>query len=564
MRAPTFREGQIEQAIFTWGSRNIGGDRGQGFGSVSAPLLQHTDWLESLDVSRFQLLGPNLTVAADGYAGWSKQFSYVGRGREGNVGLLYRKMADGGTDASGRPRHVVHILFGHSTDLDFSSTMTIDDKVWLSAEDCPLDDLPRLESLQLADLIVPFDMSHQCTDFDENAARRREQVPSGAGADKSVWLLTAEASLCSRQILAATPCCTWPFWEFDHFVGPTAPEGRLKFSLPKEIGGRNPSDAPYLSYLPGLQDCALHTYVRQYWAGRSLDSASWGQFVNGPERAGKRQQNLGAAVPSQLPHAGRREDAISSREQASGSRQELDNLIERAQLGLSPDDGREAIFTEAQALRLLELWSAVGGREAADLLTMPTPRIMKVFSKIESSEGYIECRARLLDASASDLYRCWRETSLGVFAYVLLLTSASAHRPIGSSLVPRRLKVRQLRTVCQHLLTATEGGAGLVAVLFRQGLATERGGRAVLASLIRSFPDVMFSAVLPSCDLPDDVLGDILGESFEEWCEWLHLPEAYIEAIRGRVARRRTLRGRRSRPKRSDGAGEATEIAVIK
>lgn len=281
MKPPTLRADYIEQAVFAWTNRTITNARGQGFAAVSDGLTQATSWLQSLDETHFELLDQSINSRSRAYEGW-RSFSSVGYFRDGEIGIAYRKMANGGVDGSKRPRHVVHLLMGLASEVNISMALLLDERHWLRAEDCPIDMPLRLHSLSRSMLqwnLAP--VRHKCDHVDRIANGLLQDVLNQK-AGEWIQLRPEEVATLAASIHITMPDVCRQTLELDTFVGMNGPVGYLRIadvdaSWDANAGvGAVGEDASLRTALEAkLTSCVLHKELSPIWPLVPSDGRAW-------------------------------------------------------------------------------------------------------------------------------------------------------------------------------------------------------------------------------------------------------------------------------------------------
>jgi hypothetical protein len=263
--------GTVEQALYTWSKSNLSGGRGRGFTAVSPGLREEIDWLTGLDLSGIQDFEPDISES-EGYAGWQQLVS-TGTFVAGGLRVVYRKISSAGSDAVERNRSAVHMLLGRVEDLDLASVAD-DDLNWLTAEDCPLDRPPRLQSLSL-DELRPRRADHECAVRDEEALLILRHLASSPYELRTEFdASTFEPTSFIANLLAAIPTRLWGGIQLDWRVGrdgPMARVGIVESNCCPPSAGRTEK--------VGLVSCDLHRKVDAALAGLPSSQRRWSSFA---------------------------------------------------------------------------------------------------------------------------------------------------------------------------------------------------------------------------------------------------------------------------------------------
>jgi len=518
MKPAVVSSGLVEQAIFTWSTSNLGSGSGQGIGEVSPGLSEHVPWLDSLDLDLLRPFSGEFAGGDDGYEGWEKLVA-VGSLPVGELTVVFRSLASAGRDASGRNRFLVHLLVGRGDELDMGS-VAVDDARWLTAEQCPLDRLPRLSTLKVSDL-TPHRANHDCSKLDDEARELlKSLLESPAGA---VRLQPSEASF-TTTLLAAIPTALWGRLRVGWSVGTEAPvvsvgpiaEGNATVPLQPKVR------------LAGLESCALHREVDQIWDEIPAAERVWSSFAR--------------AYAVKLGY--RRSPSLEEKHQVaantSGSLRGRALAEIASAIGAAAWDERRRL-SEGEALRVLGCLEsqAMDPRNLCDRLTLEELRAL--FGGIETNAGFSRC-CRFFEIAAVDgdwLVRGWRETSLAVFGFgALKLVSEPNDR--GAWAVPRRLDEIELEKLVGHL-RRLDGGVDHLATLLSAGFASSAEGRRAVIDALEAAgapAQEIFEIVLPRAALSPRMEAEFMRENLDLVIEWLGVPARSAEAFKFGFGRR--------------------------
>jgi hypothetical protein len=130
MSEPRFGSDRVAQAVYAWSQVLIDGSKGMGFSAISPSLSGSVDWLSHLHLPEFNLFAPHSIQPVFSYEE-RHGFSEVGRAVKGNIGIIYRKTADGVVDPTSRRHPVVHALFSDATTLGLLCLNRIPEHFWI-------------------------------------------------------------------------------------------------------------------------------------------------------------------------------------------------------------------------------------------------------------------------------------------------------------------------------------------------------------------------------------------------------------------------------------------------
>lgn len=517
MRSPEIAPGQVEQALYTWSSSNLSGEKGQGFTAASPALRERIEWLTALDLSAIAEFEPGVTESK-GFSGWRKMTS-VGVFDADPYRVVYRKIASVGKDGFDRNRSAIHLLIARAEDLDFAS-ISDDDPYWLGAKDCPLDRPPQLEALDLA-CLRPRQAAHECAEFDATALELlRGLTPPPYVFEAELGAAPEALGRFANALLTAVPTQLWSAITLDCRVGSRGPIARVEVA-DTAVGPTAVGRAVQV----GLGSCELHRMADRTFDSLPPSMRTWTSF---------------AAVASGVP-------APVDPHQLAPERKRQDQRP--AALGGAPaaivgaatatgDWDRERPLDEAEASRALR-----------DLGEQADPGWLCSFSASESAAlmGGIGAKtvgrsARSLDApnvSTTDLIWSWQETGLAVAGAALLarIQKESADQdaePRNWQAVPKRVDADELVKLVTHL-AATEKGLNQLAIFLAGGfLESERPRQAIIAAIIAvdPRPRFLFETVLDREQLDPHLLVPVLREELERFAEWKNLGPGLTEALR--------------------------------
>ena len=521
MGAPKVSPGLVEQAVFTWSKHNLGGGRGLGVGEVSAGLRSHVAWLGSLDLNSLRPFDDSLGSETDGYEGW-EEMAAVGSFPAAGLTVVYRTIASAGLDGAGRNRFLVHLLVGRAGELDLGRVGD-DDPHWLRAEQCPLNELPKLATLELNELI-PRVVSHECAGFDDDVQkllRRLISTPDGLTSKEAPG-----SSQLTAKLLAAIPTELWGQIRLGWSVGSEGPVAKLGSLGAGEVDTAERSGVAGV----GLDECAFHSRVDRIWAEIPAGERSWPVFTRVISSNGS---PVGKPKIATEVWKTRSEPLAASRQRAALAIAEAIGVERWDVSGTLHDWGaQQALGALERTDRPTEGWLSV----------LDEKELQALFSGIESNAGFARALRFLKQPETPPelLIARWRETSLAVLG-LAALGSGVDRISVGAWAVPRRPNDTELAKLVGYL-RRSERGLDQLASLLNGGFAStaEGRGRIVRALLAAgATPRELFGSVLERAELPARVQLEFIRENVDLAAEWLGVPERWRETFRlGFISRR--------------------------
>jgi hypothetical protein len=531
MRLPTFKAGEIEQAIYTWSSRTVSGTRGHGFGAVSPGLIDFVPWLESIGSRHFELLNRDLHNSSEAYDGW-REFVGVGFFRLGEIAVAYRKYADGGEDPMSRPRHTVHLLVGARDEIDIQFALCLSDSQWLKPEDCRLDRLPVLETLSVGD--IDFDYSklrHDCAEVDEGGEVLVDELVSAQAEERELRVDQLDLQTFCVQLLATVPVACLRTLDVDSYVGREGPVSLLR-TRPHSGAIDMASVSHSEGVRDGLSNCRLFRNYSRLWSPRLDSRDPWPAYRQRIRVRDAYREDSVELVPNENMPFG--ELGSWSDQLAERPRGLLKEFVEES-LG----NTRE-LLQESHALKFLRLCNEEEIREY-EILNLSTEELRVLFGGIESRNGFVMVSRILGRDSGEFLRNRWIDTSLGVLGFATLQVWNST--PDGQSwrnMVPRSLDRAQLGVLLKHLSSSDEGIEQL-GVLLACGFAADRPARRAFLELTPDGSRLLFTSIVPHSALNPEHLLDLIRENFDAWAGAIKLSDKYAEAIKPSIMRRTLL-----------------------
>jgi len=516
--APSIQPGSLEQAVYTWSSRNFNNVRGQGIAEVSPGLGGAVRWLESLDLSRFRPFAPGHTSEATGYPGW-KELVTVGSMALGRHTVVYRKIASAGEDGAGRNRFVTQILVGAAADLSLAA-IADDDACWLSAAECPLDKIPKLSPVD-ASALTPRTAAHDCAEVDAAARAMLEDLIADPGRPRSAADLGPPGP--AALLLTAVPSALWSAIDLTWWVGPDGPviaAGVGDQTLPQE------APAPATIERSQLHDCELHHEIEEVWGWLTGERRDWKNFAAAYSGRSGRKPPIASQV-GDLPAASPRADLLALAASVSGE---------------GDWGGEEAApFNAQQALAFLKGVDRLAGT-APDLTSLLDPgEIRALFGEVADNSSLSRV-ARYLQETVPPraLEAAWRDTSLAALGLATLLNEDEEGRG-GNWALPRRVDEGEMVKLCRYLLRSEAGIVQLGRLLGGGFAATATSRRRFVTALREGGAQRrhVFGEVLPAADLPAAVLADLVRENLDEFVAWCGISDPYAEALRAGLGQRR-------------------------
>jgi hypothetical protein len=525
MKPPTLAQGTLEQAVFAWTSRTVSNVRGQGYAAVSDGLKPFVPWLESIDRAHFKLLDQNVPDSRQAYKAW-RTFESVGYLRVDGLGIAYKKMANGGDDEMGRPRHVVHVIVGTAVDVTLQFALLLADDKWRTVAECPVGMDMRLP--QLSRTALDFDLgrlSHDCDSADPLAWRVLEQLRS-LGADALVRLGVTELAQLPMIVHAALPGPCRDALELDCFAGVDGPAGYLGVGAPDD-------SAPAGAELPPteLAQCMIYRELSPQWPQVPSGALAW---------PGYRALLSGTALPDadavkvETPDAGQNLTATAD----GGETALTPALLAEIRMARAGLVGTDLNLAEPEALAFLARCER-SDVMPQEILGLSRADLEMVLGSITSKHGYWTVAGFLRACEHDLLLHRWRTTGLCVLGYAALQTwpTASAVGP-DTVLAPESCPPEQLATLIGHLLSTDEGLAQ-IALLLRHGFGAQRKLRELfLESLGEDGRKLLHPRILEGARLPPEQLREIIRDTFPEWCAHHRIRDDEAEALDGALSRR--------------------------
>lgn len=551
MRAPSLEHGQVEQAIFTWSTRNVTGVRGQSFGSVSPGLKSSGAWLNALDTTVLQPRSNALTSWKDAYPEWRTFAATCATTVLGDLSMVYRKVADAGTDPQGRVRSLAHCLIARRDSLDIAAVDPADSH-WLTAADCPLDKLPKLATLQRSDFSHRLISAgtHQCAQDDDAALSILKALMVGGGL-LDIQESPALARAAEDALLVALPVELWPAIHSDWYVTATGPSGRITVTDgPVQRVDANDRDAR-LS-LAGLQGCLLHQTAERLWTSLA-GTRSWSTFVRA------KQAPAPTRLPSDRASAIARSTHFETPDRPATARVLAQHLIRDA-----IDDGTWSFensngfdLDETQLRLVLPILEDNPPASGNWIRSLNTAELWQVFA---GAKSYSACKrtATMIDrseATVGDLLKAWRNTGVAALGFALARRANQVPGSVPDGwAVPRNVNEEELTKLVTWAVTANSNLRWVVTLLMG-GLASTPQLRAAVIPALKEAGcsgTTLFRTVLPAAALAPDDLLDIIREAPAQFTTAFNLPQVYLEAIQRGLPPRRS---RRLPPLRRSGPG---------
>lgn len=518
MSSPDLAPGTIEQVIYTWSEINRGGGKGLGFGAVSPGLASHVGWLNSWPKRNFDLLVEG-TSRSDTFEGWHDVVTEGAFGID-DYNIVYRKMSDGGVDSVGRDRFVVHALVGRRDDIDLAR-VSADCDVWLSAQDCPLNDLPALDSLSTGDLQPRVLVSgEEDEEEDDHALRLIEKFSANAG---DLVLGQERPETLDRLVSVlhiAVPTALWPDLEMTTLLARRGLEVTATVRQRPETRAQSTSARRESS---GMGTSNLHRIVDQQWTLAA--GTTWEGFVADlPKRLKTRSLASPAGTGSARPSgsADPRESFRLSVAAALGSPTwDFDADLGDEQLG--------AVLYHHEDAHILGAWMAAAtGDELRAVFAASEQR--QTFARVNDLVS-----AAVLDTPS--LADAWRRSVAAPLGFALLSRDVSALDP-NWAVPPGHASQHHedVRRLVEQLVTSEAGKAGCYS-LFTGGIATNNDWRPVaISALLKAGDDpgtrdFVFGKLLVGTNVDPRALCEAVADHLDEFGQWLELPEPYRQAL---------------------------------
>lgn len=552
MQFPEIRPGRIEQALFTWSRLNKTGVSGQSFGSISPGLSASIPWLKSLKPPTFNFQSKDASLAGwdHAHSDW-RSFTAVCSATSGSsINVIFRKLAHAGVDGGGRPRSLAHCLIGRSCDLDLASVDPADTR-WLNAEDCPLDDLPALETL-VTTALMPRDLSHDCSVDDDAAVRLLADLSTARG---HLHLERIDIDQLQRLLLLSLPADLWSKISFDSYVSALGATVDIRI-----LDGSVRAGDPSRIERAGLGACVSHLHLEDMWA-RCVDR-TWAAYAVSATKHVAAISSSRDTAPTQTALGNR----LDSRDQiVQGARETLDDHT------WDFDSADAFDLTDAELRQLLTTLKARTAPSAAWHQTLKPDDLWRVYSGASTVHTFrvVHEFFEFHGFDEAELLRVWRSTGLAVFGFAL---TQKMHRqeepPAPGWAVPRLVDREELLKLVLRVAGA-DVSLSMVGTLLAGGLLDHaRTRRPTLRALLDSgiSSATIYKTLVVHAGLTPGALFEVIRESPETFAAAVGLPTPYQNALRRGIRTRRTqrllsMRGRSPQRNRRDLPGFMRNIS---
>jgi hypothetical protein len=480
------------------------------------------------------------------YTAW-RSFDAVGYVRVGDIGIAYRKMANGGNDDMSRYRHIVHLIVGVASEVDLSFALLLADDQWMTVEECPVGMPMKLNQVNLRDLrFDPNRVRHDCGYADPLSRSLLERL-IGEHVNTRIRLNADELMFIPAIVHSVVPQPCRSALELDCFVGTTGPVGYLRIGTAGDTC-RDLTPEEDASLREPLAPCLIYRELSPGWPQVPRGRRAWQVYAA--------QLRGSTAVDDSIPGGGEAfgsADLDATQLPASPGLSRALKMLFDVRMVRANNVSADLNLTEDEALGFL--WrceqSVVAGSE---VLGLSDWSLREVFTSVKSRRGYTTVSHFLQNSDYDLIVRKWRETGLGALGYASLQRwPVHADASADTALVPERRLSEQLSILIGHLVTS-EAGVQQLSILLRHGFGSEREVRRLfLDSLGDDGRRFLYSRIVPSAGLPMDQLLELIRDSFADWCSFYRIPEDQGEAIRSALFRRRhqlidTLLRRRGDP----------------
>jgi hypothetical protein len=500
--------GSIEQVIYTWARETLGGVKGLGFAQTSPTLRDHYAWLKSWPADRFEVV-PSQADENAAFSGWRDAISH-GAFAVDDYNVVYRKIPSVGTDDVGRPRFVVHALVGHRDEISLARVASTFSR-WLTADRCPLNRLPQLESIDSRDL-EERPLQHP----EEEDAAARELLRMLAEEHGRLRLANQSPNGLDdliRHVHLALPTALWPDVELTCFAGSTGFDVTVQIASSRPpIENANGNDAQ-------LTRCQLHEAVETTWKR----ATGWPDFLSTFKTAPIRHRSDSISTSS----------AATAAPSTASPREILRSAVAAA-AGTAQWSFDEPI-DDRVARRLVqdESWSS-----AVDpwLRNATYVELRAVLANLSDSDSITPLAQFLADsASAESLALAWQHSAAPAVA-IAALRHPDIQRLTDWS-KPYLDAERHLDDIGKlaAYFAAVPTGTELLKSLFGAGvLRDRRWRRAFVSALLKTQlrREFIFDELLTSSGAGPSVYCEVALDHLDELSDWLRLPSAYRDAFR--------------------------------
>ncbi len=441
--------------------------------------------------------------------------------------VVYKCMPDGGLDAVGRDRYVVHLLMGHRDDLDLAAAGP-DCDVWLSASECTVDALPSLAAVPASRL-------------------RARQFSHDEQCDHALALDLVEQF---RSNEAALPVRDLPGADFDHFVShlhvvvPTSlwPDVELVTDFtadgltgcvsvhPRNATGPKPRARAAAA---GLAGCAFHEHIDELWS--STQRTSWTEFVDGltqPMVLSRPGSHASLTGPAEAPSA----SASAHRETVTAGVAGMRAVVREAIGSTSWDYDRSLDDRGLQRVcgilgqnyDLFARWC----REASG------SELRMLLGEVDDRRTFVGVRSLAAATPSIELQNGWRRSAAAPLAWVLV---GRGPNPLDDQWAVPSLAADahgdDARRLAKQLIAGDDGHEQCV-TLFRRGLIRDGPWRkAMIDGLLDADAnrDNVFRRLMVDAGADETILCDVALDHLDAFAAWLNMPPEYREAFRQRL-----------------------------
>jgi hypothetical protein len=501
--APRFDTNVVSQALYTWSPANVDGSKGVGFAAVSPSLAGSADWLQRLQPAGFNLHLTSDQATLLELQDEEREFSELGRTFAGDVGIIYRKTANGSIDSNGRPHVLVHALMGRAEALTVFAIGIVRPFAWLehvAAGEIPLQlaDLTEADlCLERKDLLV----GHDCQQDHKGARRLLQEIAEAPPTtrfertfDSQTDALAAAGAF--RPIAPAVTCDPYVTSNGTSFVLACSPRP-----------------------LRPLAASARCTFEQGLLAAANAHLL----FEQGDLPAYARAALYNPPVPRAVSFAG--QSAGPSLAGTTGAPPATNSLA-----ALVSEAGADAVLGEAASLRVAE--EIRRGRISSLEIERSSNEVLgRIFGAVENIPAVVQWAQALNDVPVRFFLGSWNTTGLSALLGIALLRGISPQDLRDLTLASA--VARDPTALANFLLMTTSlpDGARSLAICLSHGLGRSDVAREFIAATFKGNPGFLFDRVLPDARLSDGERLDFLRLLFPVWAEHRRIPPLETRAL---------------------------------
>jgi hypothetical protein len=519
---PNLGHRQVAQAVYTWSQTLVDGTRGVGFSAISPSLVTSIDWLTRLKLPEFRLFKTD-SPTSELYEA-RKGFSEVGRLVKNDIGIVYRKTADGAMDTSGRPQPVVHAFFANARSLGFLSPLHIREELWIRKLQPQSAAGLRLSDMQLEDVVAVPDgfFEHACPEDHEGAKELLRFLVAQSIEDGQV-IHVPQGIESLPDVALAFPTDIVDGFSFTSFVEIRGTRCELKLRLP-QVTAESTADRTDENGCQFRQ--AVLLAARRYLYVEKPSMKEYAKSVIDIE------QKLTA--PAEEPRASHVQQLKIARPPgesgwwaaaATPTQQPLDGS--RAGRYLTDDENRQ----------LLEKLSRSG--RAAQILAEDPEVLRQTFGLISEPEVVMQWTEAWSGLDAQVFGALWNKTHIAIFLGVVLLKNLPSADESATAPILERVKIAPHRglfeEVTKSILQSTRiypGGDISLGHAIQCGLGSTESMQKFISETFSNCPDYLYDNVLPNAGLSSSDMIGYIRFGYAEWAQYRKLPESEAAALR--------------------------------